>query len=241
RSACRPFSPRSPDAAAMVARAFDLAAEVDAFLRHLAQVRDMSANTVRAYGTDLRAFAAWLGDPSRPPDRLDLRRYVAALHREGCKASTVQRKLSSLRALFRFLRERGVLATDPARLVRGPKLPARLPRVLTVAQVDQLLGLDFGADFQGRRDRAILEVLYSTGCRVAEAATLSLRCIDLDDGVARVVGKGRKERLALLGRPAVAAVRAWLPERARVLAEQGTSTQVLFINRRGRPLSTRWL
>lgn len=218
-----------------------LTAELDAFLAHLVQGRGMSPHTVRAYGIDLRAFLAWLGPNGPAPDRLALRRYVATLHREGKKASSVQRKLSSLRAFFRFLRERGTLAQDPARLVRGPKLPARLPKFLTVPQVDQLLGVPFDEDFAGRRDKAILEVLYSTGCRVSEAATLSLRQIDLDEGLARVLGKGRKERLALLGRPALAAITAYLPLRARTLQDNGTATSVLFLNRRGRPLSARWL
>jgi tyrosine recombinase XerC len=221
---------------------FALHAEVEAFLRHLAQARDMSANTVRAYGADLRAFTAWLGaDAGKPPDRLTLRRYVASLHQDGIKPTSVQRKLSSLRALFRYLRERGVLTQDPARLIRGPKLPARLPKFLSVPQVDLLLGLKFDADFQGTRDRAILEVLYSTGCRVTEAATLSLRQIDLEEGIARVFGKGSKERVALLGGPALRAVHAYLPLRAQVLAVRGTSTSVLFVNQRGRPLSARWL
>lgn len=226
----------------MVARALDLPAEVDGFLRHLAQVRDMSPNTVRAYGCDLRAFVTWLGpDASTPPDRLTLRRFVASLHRDGMQATSVQRKLSSLRALFRHLRERGVIAQDPARLVRGPKLPARLPKFLSVPQVEMLLGLTFERDFAGLRDRAILEVLYSTGCRVAEAATLSLRQIDVEEGIARVFGKGKKERVALLGRPALAAVSEYLPLRQRALADNGTATNILFLNRRGRPLSSRWL
>jgi site-specific recombinase XerD len=226
----------------MAAPALDLRAAVDGFLRHLVQVRGMAPNTVRAYGADLRGFLAWLGDRTGlVPDRTTLRRYVASLHQGGNKATSVQRKLASLRGLFRFLREGGVLQQDPARLVRGPKLRSRLPRFLTVAQVELLLALDLGADFAGRRDKAILEVLYSTGCRVAEAATLSLRQVDLDAGIARVLGKGRKERLALLGQPALAAVLAYLPERARVLAAHGSSTSVLFVNRRGRPLSSRWL
>lgn len=224
-----------------VEKAFDPSAALDGFLRHLAQVRDMSPNTVRAYGADLRAFVAWLGDGAAAPDRLALRRYVASLHRAGMKATSVQRKLSSLRAFFRYLRERGALHQDPARLVRGPKLPARLPKFLTVEQVNLLLSLTFAADFAGRRDQAILETLYSTGCRVSEAATLSLRQIDLDDGVARVLGKGRKERLALLGKPARRAIEAYLPLRSRMLQEHGTATSVLFVNRRGRPLSARWL
>jgi len=215
--------------------------QVDAFLAHLVAGRGMSPHTVRAYGGDLRAFVAWLTALRSTPDRLALRRYVATLHREGKQAASVQRKLSSLRAFFAFLRERGVVRTDPARLVRGPKLPARLPTFLTVPQVEALLALNFPDDFAGRRDHAVLEVLYSTGCRVSEAATLSLRQIDLGEGVVRVVGKGRKERLALLGQPAQRAVAAYLPLRTRVLAEHGTATSVLFLNRRGRPLSARWL
>ncbi|MEZ5962756.1 MAG: tyrosine recombinase XerC [Planctomycetota bacterium] len=218
----------------------DLAGALDSFLAHLVQGRGMSPHTVRAYGTDLRAFVAWLG-AGGAPDRLALRRYIASLHRDGMKASSVQRKLSSLRTFFRFLRERGVLRQDPARLVRGPKLPARLPKFLTVPQVDLLLAAPFDDDFAGYRDRAILEVLYSTGCRVSEAATMSLRQVDREEGVVRVLGKGRKERIALLGQPALAALDAYLPWRTRMLRQHGTATSVLFVNQRGRPLSARWL
>lgn len=230
----------TPDSAAPAD--FDLGRAVDDYLHHLSAVRDASAHTVRAYGVDLRAFALWHTEHGGGPiDRLALRRYVAALHRDGMAASSVQRKLSSLRGLFRFLRERGTLRTDPARLVRGPKLPQRLPKFLTVPQVDQLLSLTFTDDFAGRRDRAILELLYSTGCRVSEAASLSLRQLDLDDGHVRVLGKGKKERLALLGKPARQALAAYLPLRGRLQAEQGTATNALFLNRLGRPLSSRWL
>ncbi len=216
-----------------------LAAELGAFLRHLAQVRDMSPNTVRAYGTDLRAFLQWKGDAAL--DRLTLRRYLASLHKEGRKATTVQRKLSSLRAFLRFLRDRGVVRKDPARLIRGPKVPSRLPRFLTVPQVDALLSLPFAADFWGTRDRAILEFLYSTGCRVSEVAGLALRQVDVEEGSVRVLGKGRKERLAMLGKPALRALAAHLPHRASTLRDNHSSTGVLFVNQRGRPLSSRWM
>ena len=216
-----------------------LAADLQAFLRHLAQARDMSPNTVRAYGTDLRGFLAWHGEGTL--DRLTLRRFLASLHRDGRKATTVQRKLSSLRAFFRFLRDRGVIRKDPARLVRGPKIPGRLPRFLTVQQIDALLSLPFAADFQGTRDRAVLEFLYSTGCRVSEVAGLGLKQIDFDEGSVRVLGKGRKERLAMLGGPARAALTAHLPYRTTLLRECQSATTVLFVNRRGRPLSSRWL
>ena len=220
---------------------FEVGPAVAAFLHHLVAERDASPHTVRAYGADLRAFALWHAEHGGAIDRLNLRRYIATLHRDGLAASSVQRRLSSLRALFDYCRKLGLLRQDPARLVRGPKLPSRLPKFLTVEQVDQLLALTFSDDFAGRRDRAILEMLYSTGCRVSEIAALSLRQVDLLDRHVRVLGKGRKERLALLGRPAVAALQAYLPERQKLAAAQGTSTTALFLNQRGRPLSSRWL
>jgi site-specific recombinase XerD len=222
--------------------ASELAADAAAFLRWLDEERHASPATVRAYRADLEAFAAWRPAGAGPPDRLELRRYVAALQARGLKATSIQRKLAALRSFFRWLREHRGHAADPARLVRGPKVPRRVPKFLTVAEVDRLLGLPFDDTHEGARDRALLEVLYSTGCRVAEAADLSLARLDLEEGTALLRGKGNKERLAILGPPAVAAVRAYLPHRAALLRARGRNDGgALFLNRFGKRLSARWI
>ncbi|MCC6673484.1 MAG: tyrosine recombinase XerC [Planctomycetes bacterium] len=215
---------------------------VQAFLRHLAQERQAAPNTVRAYAADLRHWLLWRPAARREPDRLELRRYVAELMEGGLAPASIQRRLAALRAVCAYLRERGLLAQDPARLVRGPKVPARLPRFLTTAEVDALLGQDFAAGFAGQRDRAILEFLYSSGARVAEAATTMLANLDLHEGTVRILGKGRRERLGLLGAPARAALEAYLPLRERqVRATRRRDPGVLFLNQRGGPLSARWI
>ncbi|MEM7204657.1 MAG: tyrosine recombinase [Planctomycetota bacterium] len=234
-----------------------LADDLRAFVHHLAHVRGASPATVRAYDSDLRAFLAWLPHQAAPDedargaepleqetrtDRLTLRRYLAHLHERGLAPASVRRKLAALRALFRFRREHRGSREDPARLVRGPKHRRQVPQFLTVEEVQHLLDQPFDDSFQGARDRAILEVLYSTGCRVAEAAGLELRAVDLEEGIARVRGKGRKERLALLGGQAVAAVHTYLARRRELLtARQAPHRQALFLNRLGGPLSSRWI
>ncbi|MBL9078754.1 MAG: tyrosine recombinase [Planctomycetes bacterium] len=218
---------------------------VDQYLHWLRSERRKSAATLRAYGSDLRAFAGWLGSLDTPVEqttRSHLRRYLVELEQQGLVATSVQRKLASLRGLFGWLREAGRIDQDPAKLVKGPKAPRRVPHFLTTAQVDLLLGQPFDESPQGQRDRAILEVLYSSGCRVSECAGMRLSDLDLDEGIVRVLGKGQKERLALLGRPAREAVAAWLPARRRLLQDARRSDGGdLWLNRYGRRLSARWV
>ncbi len=162
------------------------------YLQVLANERRKSPATLRAYGTDLRAFAAWLSGSGRSLAtlaRADLRHYLVELEQRGLAATSVQRQLASLRGLCRWLQREGRIVTDPAKLLKGPRAPARVPRFLTAGEVDLLLGQSFDESPQGRRDRAILEVLYSTGCRVSECAGTSLRHLDLTEGVVRVLGK----------------------------------------------------
>jgi site-specific recombinase XerD len=215
------------------------------YLAHLRHGKRAAAATQRAYAADLRGFATWLRGRERTLagcSRLDLRHYLVELEQQGLAATSVQRKLASVRSLFRWLHEQGTVAKDPARLVKGPKTARRVPVFLTRGEVDTLLGQAFPPDVTGRRTRAILEVLYSTGCRVAEAAGMKLDQLDLDEGVVRVFGKGSKQRLAMLGRPAMQAVKAWLPVRQRILHEnRARDPGALFLNQQGKPLSARWI
>ena len=209
------------------------------FLVHLRDVRQMSTSTMRAYRSDLVAFLSWLSVDRPEPDRLDIRRYLVELQEQDLKPTSIQRKLASLRAFFRHLRDRGQMRTDPARTVRGPKTPRRVPRFLTVNQVESLLSLSFPETTQGLRDRAILEFLYSTGCRVSEAATTPIRHLELDAGSVRV---RRKERLAMLGGKALDAILAYLPARKELVRERKCKDPgILFLNRFGKPLSSRWI
>jgi len=215
------------------------------YLRHLASERRKSAATLRAYGSDLRAFAAWLASSDRAvahASRFDLRRYLVELEEQGLVATSVQRKLASLRGMYGWLQQKGVIDKDPTKLLKGPRAPKRVPRFLTAAEVDQLLGQPFDESPVGCRDQAILETLYSTGCRVSEVAGMELADLDLDEGVVRVLGKGQKQRIALLGKPACAAIAAWLPHRRELVrAGKRADPGSLWVNRYGRPLSARWV
>lgn len=218
---------------------------LDDYLVWLRNERQKSPATLRAYSADLRAFADWLRTDDRTVadvSRLQLRRYMVELEEQGLKATSVQRKLASIRGMFGWLQRQGHIDKDPARLIKGPKAEKRVPRFLTSAEVDQLLAQPFDESPQGRRDQAILETLYSTGCRVSECATMDLNAIDLDEGIVRVLGKGSKERLAMLGSQALHAIQAWLPARNELLRKaKRLDDGSLWLNRQGRRLSARWI
>jgi tyrosine recombinase XerC len=218
---------------------------LDPYLAFLKNERKKSAATLRAYGADLRGFAQWLEQQQTPVTsvrRTQLRRYLVELEEQGLAATSVQRKLASVRGWFAWLHQHEHIDKDPARLIKGPKAPKRVPRFLTTPEVDKLLAQPFDDSPQGLRDRAILETLYSTGCRVSECAGMELRAIDLDEGTARVLGKGRKERIAMLGGPALDAIRQWLPARRRILLDnRRTDHGALWLNRLGTSLSARWI
>lgn len=211
----------------------------------LGNERQKSPATLRAYSADLRGFAEWLAGSGlgvTQVTRLQLRRYMVELEEQGLKATSVQRKLASIRGLFGWLQLEGHIDKDPAKLIKGPKAEKRVPRFLTSPEVDQLLAQPFDESPQGRRDQAILETLYSTGCRVSECATMDLKAIDLDEGIVRVIGKGNKERLAMLGGEALAAIQRWLPMRRELLlTAKRRDDGSLWINRRGNQLSARWI
>jgi len=159
---------------------------------------------------------------------------------QGRRKTTVARKLSTLRTFFKYLQRCGVMEANPARLAPTPKAAKHLPPFLTVDEVFHLLGQGRGADdFLSRRDRAILELFYAAGLRLSELAGLQREDVRLEDGVLRVWGKGAKERLAFLGRPAREALAGYLPLREALLRRRRSQVTALFLNRLGGPLSTR--
>jgi integrase/recombinase XerC len=186
---------------------------VSAFLEHLAVVRRASPHTQRAYGGDLARLEAWL---AREADDLDLaaidarslRAFAADLAGSGLAPASVRRAVASVRAFHRWCAEMGVRSSDPASTLRGPKARAKLPHWLEEPQVAALLQAPVGDDEAMRRDRALLEILYSTGMRIAELAGLNDADVD-SEGVLRIRGKGGKERLGLLGSPAQRALAAY--------------------------------
>jgi integrase/recombinase XerC len=211
---------------------------VAAFLRYLAAERGASEHTVRSYRADLVDCVAFLDRRElgslTDADARVLRGYLADLHARGLARTSIARRLATLRSFFRFLLRRGRVRVNPAREVRTPSLPGRLPAHLPIDQSEALFRQPFGDDETSRRDRAILEALYASGVRVAELSGLDVEDVDLREGSVRVLGKGKKERIVPLGTKAIQALRAYLGAR-----ESGRGP--LFRNSRGGRLTVRSL
>jgi integrase/recombinase XerC len=216
------------------------------FLTHLGLEKNASDKTVKSYREDLTQALAFCRDKLKknhvdPRDwttRL-LRSFVAWLHDQQYAKSTIARRLAAVRSFGKFLCRQGVLAANPAQSLRGPRQEKKLPHFLTVADVQKLLAAPPDADWAGRRDRAILETLYSAGIRVSELVGLDILDADLNDGVITVRGKGKKERLALLGPEAKTALSRWLDDRGEVLERTAKESPAVFLNKDGGRLTTR--
>ncbi len=210
------------------------------YAEHLNFERGLSPLTVSAYGRELERFITFAvmkgrNDPSSVGAD-DVRDYVFHLGDVGLGSSSVSRAQSALRTYFSFLMEEGVLESDPTEGLQSPRVTRPLPEVLDAATVAALLEaprLDSSVHW---RDRAILEFLYATGVRVSELVGLLLTNLDLEEGLCTVFGKGSKERMVPLGRPACAALSRYLHE-VRPALEKGKGRGYFFLNQRGRPLS----
>jgi integrase/recombinase XerD len=180
---------------------------IEGFADLLWMERGLSANTLSAYQSDLRALALWLarerGRGLAQASRIDLLDYLTVLSLAGRKPRSAARLVSCLRQFYQHLLRRGAIAQDPSARLDAPKLGRPLPKTLTEAEVDALLAAPPTDDPRGQRDRTMLEVLYATGLRVTELVTLAPQSVSLVQGVVRVVGKGDKERLVPLGEEAV--------------------------------------
>ena len=236
-----------------------LARAIEGFESYLADERRFSPRTVLAYRSDLDRFAAFwpreLGEKSAARSRLaDLdtlavRSYLAALHRAGLKNRSIGRHLSTLRSFLRWACREGHLEKNPAKNLRAPRVPRTLPRALTLPDTETLLSTSEDAGLP-ERERALFELLYATGLRVSEAAGLDVEDVDLSSKLARVVGKGNKERIVPFGEEAEDALRAYLPVRLRLCRtltsslsrareREKTEGEPLFVNARGGRLTTR--
>jgi integrase/recombinase XerC len=215
------------------------AAWIGRYLAHLRTERRLSPHTEAAYRRDLEALVAYCdGEKLADWARLDshhVRTFAAREHRDGLGPRSVQRRLSALRGFFNYLIREKALDANPAVEIRAPKAAKRLPKTLDVDQVASLLAR-VPTDALSRRDLAMLELLYSSGLRLAELAGLDVVDLDLADRTVRVLGKGSKTRVLPVGAKAVQALRAWLGER-RALAKDGD--RALFVGRNGRRLGPR--
>lgn len=208
---------------------------LDDFLEYL-QSRNSSVETIRAYETDLQQFMAFLRInkiPLEPAalDTLHLREYLLYLKEHNFQKTSVARKVASVKSLCRFLNRKGIINTNPALILRSPKLDKRLPNFLTEPEVKKLIEEVDVSNLAGKRDKAILEMLYSSGCRVSELADLYIRDVDLGSGMVRLRGKGKKERLVPLGSYALKALQDYLQARAKENQPVTISTP-LFLNHR---------
>lgn len=198
----------------------------------------LADNTVAAYQRDLTRFAVWLGARSLPALGVqDLAEYAGWLHQQELAPASLARHLVSLKVFFRYLQLEGVLAENPAELLGRAKIWERVPQALSTEMVDRLLSAPRGGDPLWRRDRAVLELLYATGCRASEVATLRTVDTRLDEGFCLCRGKGDKERLVPLGQRAVDAVGDYLAEeRPKCAKRRGSEPPTLILSRTGRRL-----
>ena len=193
---------------------------VDDFTASLASVRGYSPETVRAYAGHLEAFARWLEREGADPFVLaprDFRRYLGEMRAARYAPATVQAHLSSIRSLYRWMMAEGRIDTDVSSTVQSPKLPKRLPRTVTHDDLARLLDAPDAFTPDGLRDRAMLELFYATGARISELSRLDVEDIDFGERVARLFGKGSKERIVPIYRRALEATRAYLDDGRPVL------------------------
>ena len=230
----------------------------DSFLTDLEERRGASKHTVRSYRSDLAHFVAFVEQTFAEPgagaaapaaDCVSvglLRSYLASLYEQGLARTTAARKLAALRAFYRYLGQIGAVARDPAKALRTPRTPQRIPQRLETEEVEALLHAPDPATARGRRDLAILELLYGTGVRVSELVGLDLADLNAGSRIVRVLGKGGKERVVPFGEVAADALRGWLSARPELAAAAsgaaggaGNGGAALFLNARGGRLSDR--
>ena len=208
--------------------------ELRDFLEYLEHQRNYSPHTVKAYREDITQFLRYVKrKPLRSIDHHLLRSFLSHLRDAGYSPVTVGRKVASLRAFFRFLLRRRIITTNPVLLLRSPKKPERLPDVLTVEQAVRVIETPKGMNWSALRDRAILETLYSTGIRVGELVGLEVKNVNFAESEIRVKGKGKKERIVPVGRPALLALMDYIEKRPYKKA------RFVFLNRTGKRITER--
>ncbi len=213
--------------------------EVILFLDFARVEKGLAANSIESYRRDLAEFSAYLNRLGKSPaavDRDDIRAFLQHLYERNLGARSVARHLVSLRNLFRFLVREGRLAADPTAEIEAPRLEQSLPRHLSAEEVDKLLAQPDISTPLGRRDQAMLELLYATGMRVSELVHVGMADFEMELGIVRCMGKGNKERLIPVGKSALRAVEAYLLSGRKALAGKRNSPY-LFLNRRGGLLS----
>ncbi len=229
---------------------------VEKFLEYLRYQRNASAHTVRNYASDLEQFLSFLtttpeGEKRPAPDleqidNITIREFLGALYQKSNRKSSVARKLATVRSFMKYLAAQDAIRSNPARIVSSPKLEKRLPDYLTIDAVTKLVEAPDIDTILGKRDRAILELLYGAGLRAGELVSLDIGDISLGEGLVRVTGKGRKERIVPFGRRAAEAIESYLNARANLVRSGRRNSQkdpapseAVFLNFRGARLTSR--
>lgn len=226
---------------------------IDQFFEHLRYERNVSEHTLRNYSSDLDQFLEFLapadlktGQRKLPNaqeiDHITIREWLASLHAARKRKSSIARKLAAVRTFFQFLVREGVVETNPAKLVNTPRLEKRLPQHLSVEEVIRFIETPDPDSDLGKRDRAMLELMYATGVRVSELTKLDLGDLDFSNKLIRVTGKRRKERIVPFGDPALEALRSYLGVRDTFLSQARISERddkALFLNYQGTRITTR--
>jgi len=209
---------------------------IDKFLNYLTIEKNYSAHTINNYAADLREFGDFLesrgGKDIKRIDYFLLRKFLSVLSEKNLNKRTLSRKISTLKSFFKFMLRESLIKNNPASSLIYPRLDKPLPKFLTEKEVRSILRLPKGGELSSLRDKAILEFLYSTGARVSEMVSLKKENVDFISGIAKVKGKGRKERLLPLGEPALNSLKKYLDKRS-------DSNPSLFINKRGGTLTDR--
>ncbi|MBQ2127190.1 MAG: site-specific tyrosine recombinase XerD [Bacteroidaceae bacterium] len=206
---------------------------------HLQLEKSLRPNTVEAYIGDVNKLSAFLGGADRLPDvtLTDLREFLAAMADVGVNARSQARIISSLRSFYGFLELDGYITDDPTELLRSPKIGTRLPDVLTLQEIDDIINAIDLATAEGQRNRAIIEMLYSCGLRVSELCSLRLSDLYLKERFIRVTGKGDKQRLVPISSRAIAELEAYFVDRNRITVKRGFEDYVFISERLKKPLS----
>jgi integrase/recombinase XerC len=228
---------------------------IDEFIRHLKYERNLSEHTLRNYESDLVQFYDHIAPSDKEGkrrnveissiDNLTIRDFMAGLYEKNKKKSSIHRKVAALRTFFRYLCREGILEVNPARMVASPRVERKLPNHLTIQDMIRFIETPELDTVLGKRDRAILEILYASGLRVSELASLNLGDIDFENQTLRVKGKGRKERIVPFGDHARAAIETYLSVRGELLIDASRERPerfdplAVFINYQGTRITTR--
>jgi integrase/recombinase XerD len=216
----------------------DVHHHIDLFMNYVAVEKHLADNSLASYGRDLRFFSEYLAKNDiadlKTVSEKDILEFIFDLRKRKICSRSIARTLVAVRALFRFLIREKLMADDPAGRIEFPKKALRLPKTLSIEQVDRLLAQPDAKTATGIRDKAMLELMYATGMRVSELVNLRLNWLNLDGGYLRVFGKGSKERIVPMGRVAMAAIQRYLEE---VRSRKGIQSEYLFICRTGTRLS----